>query len=102
LLLQHLYLVHHIKAYISRKKDRKETIIVLQQQKWNDHLDVAYKASVLIQTKFGIEINVFTMYPFVNASAAAVAIVITNGGLSILIQHHQSGRKQKLEQLNQN
>ena len=61
---------------------------------------------MLIQTKFGIEINVFTTYAFVNAAAAAaaiaIAITITNGGLSILIQHHQSGGKQKLEQLNQN
>ena len=54
---------------------------------------------MLIQTKFGIEIDVFTTYAFVNDAAA---IAITNGGLSILIQHHQSGGKQKLEQLNQN
>ena len=69
------------------------------QNWWKVHLDVAYKASVLIQTKFGIEIDVFTTYAFVNDAAA---IAITNGGLSILIQHHQSGGKQKLEQLNQN
>ena len=74
-------LFHHLHPYcIAQKK----------KTKWNNHLNVEYKANVLIQTKFGrIKIDILLTYDFVNNAT----VITNNGELSTLVQH-QLGKNQ--------